>query len=349
MPEVPPVPIERLNPKDNITPHNVMDVYGSMTDRTNQVQHANNTSSSMINDVSTGKVVDHAMLLVQYDKQLKDLKRRALYYAVNQMKIPAELTAQLELVQQNHSLIKDFLAQEQADLVRTIKQNNPRFGVPTLERTTKYMVKTNYISDELDIAIRKNPPRPLWDLYEDTYSERTATAEERQKEIDNVLRIGRLQNEKYEAFADRLSYIFKIYKVDDNCTNTLARLRRTVDPMVRTVMNFMWRMGNPTSPNEKPSSLSDYCKYLRYFEGPDDVVIGKRRNDDAAASQSSSATNHRPSKRATLRCDNCGSNNTHNTANCKRCQNCDMYGHHTSNCTVPRVDNRGPKAYRHSK
>lgn len=139
-------------------------------------------------------------------------------------------------------------------------------------------VKTTQISDALDIAIQKNESasttlshkRPLWELCEACFIDKTTTAEERQLEIDSQIKAGRSKGETYEEYASRMQYIFRVYRVDNTSTSTLAQLRKTFSPWVRTSMNIFFCMYHPNDSNKHPNTLLEFCEYLTRIEGPDE-------------------------------------------------------------------------------
>src|ERR1700744_640662 len=204
-------------------------------------------------------------------------------------------------------------------------------------------VKTTQISDALDIAIQKNESvltdlsrkRTLWELCEACFIDKTTTAEERQVEIDNQIKSGRNKGETYEEYASRMQYIFRVYRVDNTSTSTLAQLRKTVSPWVRTSMDIFFCMDHPNDSNKHPNTLLDFCAYLTRIEGPDEkreLESDSSRNDQS----------NRPAKRQrvettkSFKCQQCGENRTHNTEDCLKCRNCYKFGHSTKDCTSPK-------------
>ncbi|KAG0013893.1 hypothetical protein BGZ82_001984, partial [Podila clonocystis] len=208
-------------------------------------------------------------------------------------------------------------------------------------------VKTTQISDAVDLAIKKDDPatnglglkRTLWELCEDCFIDKTTTAEEHQIEIDNQIKTGHTKGEKYEEYATRMQYIFRVYKVNNLCTSTLAQLRKTVSPWVCTSMNIFFCIDHPNRVDKVPNNLSDFCQYLSRIEGPDE----KRGLDsDGADKSGQNSTPSRPVKKQKaetskpLKCQFCGPNNTHETDGCLRCRSCHTFGHKTKDCTSPK-------------
>ncbi|KAG0012509.1 hypothetical protein BGZ81_001509, partial [Podila clonocystis] len=204
-------------------------------------------------------------------------------------------------------------------------------------------VKSTQVSDALDNADKNNDPktnglgRPKsnWELCESSFIEKTTTENERRLEIEEQLKAGRHKGEKYADYASRMRYMFRVYKIDDRDSSTLGRIQLTVFAWARTFINDAFRRDNPGC-GQRPSSLSDFCKYLELVEGPDE----KRGHDGDTVTRSDESP-ARPNKRprsdkgekeeSRPKCRHCLKTG-HKSEECLNCRNCLKFGHKTENC-----------------
>jgi hypothetical protein len=195
------------------------------------------------------------------------------------------------------------------------------------------------------------------DLMEQTFIDVCMTQHERERSVEELMKIGRIPGESFEKFAQRVRRLSKSHRIERNSSVVLACLKKCVTGDQMNMVNNFYLHAVKNARTHIPETIDDFCTALEKLNGPDDArdsfdysqyLEEEERRKNKSRDQRDNRDNrdrrdhrNRRDNHAKQYCDKCHKNTNHHTDDHVECDYCKKTGHEEKDCHTKQREQRG--------
>ncbi|KAG0282995.1 hypothetical protein BGZ97_008744 [Linnemannia gamsii] len=180
------------------------------------------------------------------------------------------------------------------------------------------------------------------DLMEQTFIDVCMTQHERERSVEELMKIGRILGESFEKFAQRVRRLSKSHRIERNSTVILTCLRKSVNHNQMDMVNSHYLHAVKNARTHTPETIDDFCTALEKLNGPTDARVDfnysqyleeEERHKNKSRDQRDNRDNRDCRNKHTKQyCKKCRKNTNHHTDDHIECDYCKKTGHDEKDC-----------------